>query len=618
MRFTILCISMLIAGSLFAKKADEQLPAWVNKSERKKLFPQEEYYTFYSSVKNVKLRKAAQYKEELQLYLKQQLTSNIASSISSSSQLVINETTNSGYSEEFSLNTQVKTNIDLFDITPDFFYSKSQQTLHGVISIKKSEFARKLDAVILSKLKLISSDLQLYNPDRNTATLSHDISLFEKRLEVIKSQWVILNATGYSNSTLTSMLANAGSQIKNLHAALHSAENELMISNAQKLLAQEKFKQALVEFRRLKLKFPTEERVLEGELQSAEAFEQHSLNKSELLSLEYRFSDAVSCIKDMIILLPDTKEKHEKRVAKIEKEAFAYYANQLDIAIKSEVLSKINSAYNDLKQFRYVDANSFKKYTEKVEDVKANTHYISAKYEYKNGNYKGCTSKINYSLQVCPENNSYKKLREKAIHKLYRKELNNLKLDRPHLWALQLGVAAQTNHNNFNNGINHDQWNFHAIPAVSFGIYRKYGIKKSLTATGKDKSKANLFGFQYIYTFHSQPYPANNEITQSYMPDNHELNMVVGFKRKYQVKAGICYSDSAIMQPYTPEQFCLSINRHFFAAPVAVDFELKTYFDLSGNAYPVVKLAFLMNGNFKRKIRSSDRKELKSRVNQKY
>ncbi len=611
--FLLLLIPAGVAGK--SSKPEREPPKWVNDVLRKEMYPDTIYFVQFERVNNVKRKDFDVIQKEVVRRLRERLSKQIQSFISTKSLLVQTESNKYGYNEYFAKETKIRSDVDLFDSKPVIWYDKRGRKLFVLYAIKKTELGKKYLNIYESRLTTLKKELDTYNADVSLSLLQMDIDNFEKRVEELKRIESIIAATGIKiPDESTTVYSGINNKINELRSKLHSAAVEKRIHNAEELFADSRYEEALKEFRMLSVDLPNDIRVMRGIKESKTAIEQTYLHKIDRAVKRSRFEYALELFDMLFKILPETRKEHVSEINELEHKMFDHLSAELDIALKSGDVSKIKTAYNELENFKFIDTEKVKGYKEKVDRATAENYYREARYSYSQHNYRDAVSRVKKAIVLDRSNNKYKDLYNASKDKIYRHDLRQLKATRHHVMMIRFGGGVQT-HKEFASQLIDDKdskavW----LPSFSAGLFAKYGIRSHVTAYGNDLSRSNIVGFQYTFIQPEWNF-GKGDMPRKELSYWQEVEFVMGFATKWLFETGFANNRlSTSIDLKKVNFYTAALTRRFYTHPMELTMQLKTYVSPGWDFYPVFKIGLYFDVNLIRKISRADKKRIKQEI----
>lgn len=612
----IILLILFIPSNIYGKSriSDREPPKWINEVHRKEMFPSLTYFVEFEQVNNVRRKDFETTREKTIKFLQERLSKQIQSFITTKSLLVQTESTSHGYNEFFTKETKIVSEVVLFDSKPYLWFDKRGRKLFALYAVKKMDVGEKYIKLLESRLNALKHELDEYNSDVSLSLLQNDINKFEKRVSGLKRIERIIVASGVSIPEETAaMYSGVNIKINELESKLHSAAVEEKIRNAEMLLADGRFEEALKAFRLLSVDLPDDKRVINGIREAKNSIEQFYLYKIDQYVNRSKYSEAIALFDKLFTILPETHNTHAKELSDLERKMFDHLTIELDAALNTGSVPDIRSAFSQLENFKFIDQNRFNRYKVKVDKAVAEDYYRQAKNSYSEREYYEVISLLKKAFALDKNNNKYKDLYSASKNKIYRFNLKQLKATRHHIFVFQFGGGIQT-HKQYLQDLADDKdskivW----MPSFSFGLFAKYGIRSHVNAYGRDLSKSNLIGFQY--TFIEPKYQFSKGSVKKELSYWQEIEFVIGFARNWLIETGIANNQlSTTIDLRKVNFYTASLTRRFYTHPMELTMQLKTYISPDWDFYPVFKFGVYFDINLVRKISRADKKRIKDEI----
>ena len=595
--------------TLSAQPKKSTPPKWENQQVRENLYPTTKYFVSYLKKEEVKSKSYNPEKQDqFKHMLKQDVSSNIYSTVKYKSETRVNESTGYGISKSYDTYTKIESDINIsgaYDIKTK--YLKKDRILYGIIFVEKEKLGVNYLSYFKNEYELLSGQMSRYSLEgKSVYIINNDLSRFRQRKDVLSSYITIISICGVQvPSEYNKKVSGLEAILSEIEESMDMANIESSITNAENYFEQGKYAEALALYEVLKIKIPDDRRIVNGIMESKRKLELQYVSNANNYRHNSEYDKAVLEYDKLFIKIPEVKKKYEKEYNEIERIAFDKLAKQLDNALVNMTLTEVEVALEKLERYQYVDQNKYNKYYKKVENYTANKLYNEALIEFYDKRYTRSIVTVKRALAY-QNDSKYIRLKKDALNELYKIDLNELKLTRPHVFAFQVGGGYQTQNSYWNSYNTTEEVNIEYQPSLTAGFYYTYGKHENIKASGKDKSRKNLLGFRYTYVFRQK---------KSQVTDINELEFVVGFARYFLFNVGVSsfYLDPNI-QEIKLDALSTGLALRWYMHPLELQFEVKTYLDTNYNLFPVGKLSMVIHGKMKRKINHSDRKSVRLKV----
>lgn len=618
MKILLLNILLLSIISTLSAKTTETLPEWTKEQHRMLKYPKEEYFSVYKEVSQLKRRDLVDESVMLRDLLKKQLSQNIYSRVKQEQNLIKSEFVykdHQRYTERYTSNAIIESDIELPNSNTQTFTDKKDKTIYGFIFVEKKQFASHYKQLLEKEINTLVNQLKNNTTYYSSEATRQLIDTYERKFNVINKYCNIIftcneNLSG-SNSAQITEIRNG---IDLLYQNLDMAEFLDKLTKGQLLMSEREYEEAFKVYTQLKLIQPEDERVKYGLKESALFLETTSLSAIELKENTQDFHEAILIYNKLFNLLPVTKDDHLEKYNFLKEQAFSKALKNLKQAIKYDNLSDMNSWLLNLQIYRQIDESTYVRYEDQVNEMNADDLYEKAKVSYYARQYKQSIITLKSALNL-NDDYQYRNLLSKCLDKIYKQNIMDLKQTRPHRYSVQLGVGIQHNFDLAGNYLETEQWNTSLYPVYSAAIYRKYKINDRISSNGRDFSKSNIIGFKYTYMNATQQYNFEEGWQEVIAQTIQELEFSLGVSNTSTLSFGLLSRNITLDIIDYPQYYSVTINKRIYALPLEFSLDLKGYFN-ANEFYPVLKFSSNINFNFKRIIKSHDRKRLRAELKQ--
>ena len=611
----IILLMLFLPVNVFCKNTGHEPPKWINEVLRKEMYPEKDYFVQFEQFNNVSRKEAENKKEEIVKLLQERLSKQIQTFISTKTLFLQSESASHGYNELFTKETKVVSSMIFFDSEPLIWFDKRSRKLFAMYAIKKKDLGEKYNNLLLGKLKALKNEIEKHNTNTSLWMLQNTIKEYEAELKELEQLENVIIASGAKPSDdVTQLFSKIKLQIKALENKLHSAEIEDKIRNAEELLADRKYEDALKAFRILSVDLPDDQRIINGIQESKTSIEQYYLYKIDQSVKREQFNEALNLFDKLFTILPEMRKEHAGELYELEAGTFDHISSKLDLAFKIGNIPAIKSYFAQLNNFRFINPDKVNRYKVKVDNAIAEDYFRQAKTSFQNHNYYDAISLIKNSLNIDSGNNKYKDLYAASKNKIYRYNLRQLKSTRHHIMAFQFGGGIQTHKQYINELIKDDNVTVAWLPSFSLGLFAKYGIRSHVTAYGRDLSRSNLIGFRYTFVEPKWNF-GKGDIPQKELCYWQEAEFVIGFATKWLFETGIANNRlSTSIDLKKVSFYTASLTRRFYTHPMELTLQFKAYVSPDWDFYPVFKMGIFFDVNLIRKISRADKKRIKQEI----
>ena len=334
-------------------------PKWENQQVRESLYPNSKYFMSYLKKEDVKSKSYnPEKKDQFKNMLKQDVSSNIYSTVKYKSETRVNESTGYGISESYDTYTKIESDINIsgaYNIKTK--YLKKDRILYGIIFVEKEKLGINYLSYFNNENELLNGQMSRYSLEgKSVYAINKDLSRFRERKNLLSSYIAIISICGVQvPAEYNQKVSQLDAILSEIEDSMDMANIESSITNAENYFEQGKYAEALALYEVLKIKIPDDKRVLNGIIESKRKLELQYVSNANNYRHNSEYDKAVLEYDKLFIKIPDVKPKYVKEYNEIEKIAFDKLAKQLDNALVNMTLSEVEVALEKLERYQYVD-----------------------------------------------------------------------------------------------------------------------------------------------------------------------------------------------------------------------------------------------------------------------
>lgn len=609
-----------------------------NENEVERVIGQENYYVRIIQPFRIVNSSTQDQKNKMEVELKSTLAEKIISKVSiantsRSVQLNINDSNdakNNSSKEQinFEFNSNIKSDLTFSEAKIIFQEDNKKFNLIGLIYIDKAKFLEQNFGKIKYEInKLVTEVSTIVTKEPRPLQLKYNEFLKSKNniYSLIEVQNTLEPGRVNDDVDLVTKISTLENRLTDMLIFLESGQFEKQLVAAKDKLHSKNFRDALVDFDLLAIKYPGNT-TLAAEREAA-------LNaiaddyKDKVASNDYLF--ALESIKALELIDKSFAEKYFEIKNVLIKNAFETYLSKAQASVTSKDYNEAKYLINKIRDFRYFDSNRFDFIERRVDDNIFKDRVIEIEYKIANKNFVDAyqlilSVKKEYPLRNMSEVNMKEQVVVDALTEI---KVREIKAQRPMTWQLQVGGGLISN---FYSLPASDLNNYKIATASSvgeIGLYRKTGIRKEDGLEGKPTYTSNAVGLRlavwYPYQVFVSSVPGASQTNAGlfFRSNVYEPQLSFYTLRMFNLNFGKIVGDIINVKSNQPinsqsDYYTFTLGIRPRIGNVMLNVNAKLISDLGTRNYVTVQATLNLALNFSRKFTESERAEIRNTVQQ--
>lgn len=609
-----------------------------NENEVERVIGQENYYVRIIQPFRIVNSSTQDQKNKMEVELKSTLAEKIISKVSiantsRSVQLNINDSNdakNNSSKEQinFEFNSNIKSDLTFSEAKIIFQEDNKKFNLIGLIYIDKAKFLEQNFGKIKYEInKLVTEVSTIVTKEPRPLQLKYNEFLKSKNniYSLIEVQNTLEPGRVNDDVDLVTKISTLENRLTDMLIFLESGQFEKQLVAAKDKLHSKNFRDALVDFDLLAIKYPGNT-TLAAEREAA-------LNaiaddyKDKVASNDYLY--ALESIKALELIDKSFAEKYFEIKNVLIKNAFETYLSKAQASVTSKDYNEAKYLINKIRDFRYFDSNRFDFIERRVDDNIFKDRVIEIEYKIANKNFVDAyqlilSVKKEYPLRNMSEVNMKEQVVVDALTEI---KVREIKAQRPMTWQLQVGGGLISN---FYSLPASDLNNYKIATASSvgeIGLYRKTGIRKEDGLEGKPTYTSNAVGLRlavwYPYQVFVSSVPGASQTNAGlfFRSNVYEPQLSFYTLRMFNLNFGKIVGDIINVKSNQPinsqsDYYTFTLGIRPRIGNVMLNVNAKLISDLGTRNYVTVQATLNLALNFSRKFTESERAEIRNTVQQ--
>jgi hypothetical protein len=577
-------------------------------------------------------------KSKMEVELKSTLAEKIISKVSiantsRSVQLNINDSNdakNNSSKEQinFEFNSNIKSDLTFSEAKIVFQEDNKKFNLIGLIYIDKAKFLEQNFGKIKYEInKLVSEVSSIVTKEPRPLQIKYNE--FSKSKNNIYSLIEVQNTLepGRVNDDvdLVTKISTLENRLTDMLIILESGQFEKQLVAAKDKLHSKNFREALVDFDLLAVKYPGNSTLASEREAALNAISDDY--KDKVASNDYLY--ALESIKALEVIDKSFIEKYFETKNVLIKNAFETYLSKAQASVTSKDYNEAKYLINKIRDFRYFDSNRFDFIERRVDDNIFKDRVVEIDYKIANKSFVDAYQLILSIKKEYPlRNMSEVNLKEQVVvDALTEIKVREIKAQRPMTWQLQVGGGLISN---FYSLPASDLNNYKIATASSvgeIGLYRKTGIRKEDGLEGKPTYTSNAVGIRlavwYPYQVFVSSVPGASQTNAGlfFRSNVYEPQLSFYTLRMFNVNFGKIVGDIINVKSNQPinsqsDYYTFTLGIRPRIGNVMLNVNAKLISDLAARNYVTVQATLNLALNFSRKFNESERAEIRNTVQQ--
>jgi hypothetical protein len=572
-------------------------------------------------------------KKDLEAQLKFNLTTNLFSSVEVTTKSIQTQSGISGEAKnsiqlnDISVNSKITAKMVLKNPTYQWCDDPKAKTMHGLILVNRNEFNKQANSLLDLAIGSLKAKLVNYQNNDYSSTVSQTIynEAVAAKAEIDELMRLIavvdVENTLRKNEQIQADLENINQQMNYLLAKVETGEFQLEINRANTEIADKNFREAMLIFNRISLRYPNNPSVLEARKNALQTIENAYLSKIQSSD----FMVALAAVKELQNVDPSFIQQYNNLEELLQNKAFEQYIGYAQNSIQSRDSNKAKEWLDALAPYQFVNSTKYQATLNSIGENIVAERKREIDLRIRTKDYVDAYQLILKTEAEFPQYASSLREREQNVVSLLTAEkVNELKKTRPYVYQLQLGAGALSNFyslSSITNGSKIDLLSASTLYEV--GLYRKTRIHPNLSVNGRDHSRSNMIGLRLSVWVPSQIYQASNLPSNStsslYFTSNiYEPQLSFFTLKLINLNFGKLIGD--IYDPLLPANgqktdfYTLNIGLKPRIGNLMLHANAKLVSDLGQRNYLTASASLCLGLNFKRKFSRIDCKTVKHQV----
>ena len=609
-----------------------------NETEVDAVIGQDNYYVRIIQPMKIVNSSTQDQKNKMEVELKSTLAEKIISKVSiantsRSVQLNINDSNdakNNSSKEQikFEFNSNIKSDLTFSEAKIVFQEDNKKFNLIGLIYIDKAKFLEQNFGKIKYEInKLVSEVSSIVTKEPRPLQIKYNE--FSKSKNNIYSLIEVQNTLepGRVNDDvdLVTKISTLENRLTDMLIILESGQFEKQLVAAKDKLHSKNFREALVDFDLLAVKYPGNSTLAAEREAALNAISDDY--KDKVASNDYLY--ALESIKALEVIDKSFIEKYFETKNVLIKNAFETYLSKAQASVTSKDYNEAKYLINKIRDFRYFDSNRFDFIERRVDDNIFKDRVVEIDYKIANKSFVDAYQLILSIKKEYPlRNMSEVNLKEQVVvDALTEIKVREIKAQRPMTWQLQVGGGLISN---FYSLPASDLNNYKIATASSvgeIGLYRKTGIRKEDGLEGKPTYTSNAVGIRlavwYPYQVFVSSVPGASQTNAGlfFRSNVYEPQLSFYTLRMFNVNFGKIVGDIINVKSNQPinsqsDYYTFTLGIRPRIGNVMLNVNAKLISDLAARNYVTVQATLNLALNFSRKFSESERAEIRNTVQQ--
>ena len=572
-------------------------------------------------------------KKDLEAQLKFNLTTNLFSSVEVTTKSIQTQSGISGEAKnsiqlnDISVNSKITAKMVLKNPTYQWCDDSKAKTMHGLILVNRDEFNKQanslLDLAIGSlKAKLVNYQTNDYGATVNQTIYNESLAAKAEIDQLMRLIAVVdVENTLRKNEQIQADLDNINQQMNYLLSKVETGEFQLEISRANTEIAYKNFREAMLVFNRLSLRYPNNPSVIEARKNALQTIENAYLTKIQSSD----FLVALVAVKELQSVDPSFIQQYKNLEELLQNKAFEQYIGYAQNSIQSRDFNKAKEWLDALEPYQFVNSAKYQATLNSIGENIVAERKREIDLRIRTKAYVDAYQLILKTESEFPQYAASLREREQNVVSLLTAEkVNELKKTRPYVYQLQVGGGVISNFYSLSSIANGSKIDLlSASTQYEIGLYRKTKIHPNLTVKGRDRSRSNMIGLRLSVWVPSQVYQASNVPSNStaslYFTSNiYEPQLSFFTLKLINLNFGKLIGD--IYDPLLPANgqkadfYTLNIGLRPRIGNLMLHANAKLVSDLGQRNYLTASASLCLGLNFKRKFNRTDYKTVKNQV----
>ena len=609
-----------------------------NETEVDAVIGQDNYYVRIIQPMKIVNSSTQDQKSKMEVELKSTLAEKIISKVSiantsRSVQLNINDSNdakNNSSKEQikFEFNSNIKSDLTFSEAKIVFQEDNKKFNLIGLIYIDKAKFLEQNFGKIKYEInKLVSEVSSIVTKEPRPLQIKYNE--FSKSKNNIYSLIEVQNTLepGRVNDDvdLVTKISTLENRLTDMLIILESGQFEKQLVAAKDKLHSKNFREALVDFDMLAVKYPGNSTLAAEREAALNAISDDY--KDKVASNDYLY--ALESIKALEVIDKSFIEKYFETKNVLIKNAFETYLSKAQASVTSKDYNEAKYLINKIRDFRYFDSNRFDFIERRVDDNIFKDRVVEIDYKIANKSFVDAYQLILSIKKEYPlRNMSEVNLKEQVVvDALTEIKVREIKAQRPMTWQLQVGGGLISN---FYSLPASDLNNYKIATASSvgeIGLYRKTGIRKEDGLEGKPTYTSNAVGirlavwYPYQVFVSSAPGASQTNAGLFFKSNVYEPQLSFYTLRMFNLNFGKIVGDIIDVKSSQPinsqsDYYTFTLGIRPRIGNVMLNVNAKLISDLGIRNYVTVQATLNLALNFSRKFNESERAEIRNTVQQ--
>jgi len=573
-------------------------------------------------------------KKELETQLKYNLTTNLFSSVevttkSIESQTEIGKETsyNSIELSDFSVNSKITSKMVLKNPTYQWCDDPKAKTMHGLILVNRDEFNKQANSLLDLAIGSLKAKLVNYQNNDFGSTVSQTIynEAMAAKAEIDQLMRLIavvdVEHSLSNNEQIQADLENINQQINYLLSKVETGEFQEEINRANTEIADRNFREAMLIFGRLSLRYPNNPSVIEARKNALQTIENAYLSKIQSSD----FMVALAAVKELQGVDPSFIQQYKNMEELLQNKAFEQYIGYAQNSIQSRDFNKAKEWLDALAPYQFVNSAKYQATLNSIGENIVAERKREIDLRMRTKAYVDAYQLILKTEAEFPAYaNSLREREQSVVSLLTSEKVKELKKTRPYVYQLQIGAGALSNFYSLTSITNGSKLDLlSASTLYEVGLYRKTKIHPNLSVKGRDHSRSNMVGLRLSVWVPSKVYQASNVPSNStsslYFTSNIYEPQLSFFTLKlinlnFGKLIGDIYDPTLSGNVQKADFYTLNIGLRPRIGNLMFHANAKLVSDLGQRNYLTASASLCLGLNFKRKFSRTDYKTVKHQV----
>lgn len=449
--------------------------------------------TAYKSLSTKKEDKRLELEEQLRRDLSERMSEKIMTRVNSGSMSAVREE-NGRLNQYFYSETSITSGITLGYLSFDFCFDQEQKLLYGRCVVRKRELAASISADCISRLAALNGEIKA----KQQAAARLTVKPLKEKYVSISSDFrtaLYLN-NAISTDRWDQLVTEYNKQMAVLESSQTQVTFDLIYSAAKDSLNARRYYSALLLFKQLDVLYRDNAEVKSALKQTIESYGNAVEVNVPLLCETKQYELALQTI-DVYCAEIACDEKFVQLRRKVREDYFNDALNELKLSMRYGEEARVDQTILIIDRLKEVDTKAYLDAHEDYLSFKRTRGKERAREEMSFGNYTRAISLLNdLEYKYGSRDNEVKRMREEAVHKLFRLYVRLEKKRRPHTWAMEIGAEGFSNLARMSD---YDKYRTQVLTfSPTIGIYRKYRFEMS----GSNRPypvQSDLIGVRFRY-----------------------------------------------------------------------------------------------------------------------